>query len=187
MDGSGKTTIARHLARSLGATYIRNPPDPFDFQKPSILERASPMARLVYFLASNIQASALAERHLKTSHVVLDRHIWSTWAYHAAIEGINPKSLISIAPPISRYIRMPDLVVYLSVSRKEQLRRLRGRHEDRLQRMLLKSSQFQRRLRSAYNVVRDFWPLPWVQIDTSRASAKTIIDSVEKVVRQYTC
>lgn len=184
IDGTGKTTIARQLSNAISGQYIKSPPEPFAVIKQHVLETATPTARFTYFLCSNIQLSSLAESLLDRTHVVTDRYIWSTIAYHAAIENIPPMRLKHLVTPFQKFLMMPDFVIYLMVSREVQLLRLKDRVDDELQRDLLMSDQFQQRLRKAYRGVRDFFKVTWVEIDTSHMSVSATVHAIEEIIKQ---
>jgi len=184
VDGTGKTTIARRISNAIGGQYVKSPPQPFAGIKQHVLETATPTARFTYFLCSNIQLSSLAESLLDRSHVVSDRYIWSTLAYHAAIENITPSRLKHLVAPFQRFLIMPDLVVFLTVGREVQLLRLKDRVDDKLQRDLLMSDRFQQRLRKAYRSVRDFFKVTWMEIDTSHTSVSATVHAIEEVIKQ---
>src|SRR5436309_15987244 len=111
VDGSGKTTVATRLAKALDAKYIASPPHPFDALKQAVLDDACSLSRLLYFVASNIQTSYASEKLTRESAVVVDRHLWSTCAYYAAIEDLRPEKLLPMVRPLLRQVRLPDLVI----------------------------------------------------------------------------
>lgn len=181
-DLTGKTTIANFLAKSLNAELLRSPPPPFEKIKQSVLEETAPLARLYYFLASNIQISSMATEILATKSVVCDRYLWSTIAYHSAIESVPARDLVDFARPILRFLRMPDLVVFLQVNRQCQLSRAQNKVEDRLQRSLLLSDKFQLSLAEAYERTRDLVRAPWLVVDNSNLSvSETLAEIVARI------
>lgn len=184
VDGTGKTTIARRISNAIGGQYIKSPPEPFAGIKQHVLETATPTARFTYFLCSNIELSSLAESLMDRTHVVTDRYIWSTLAYHAAIENISPSRLKYLVAPFQKFLIMPDFVVYLTVSREVQLARVKDRSDDTLQLELLLSDQFQQRLRKAYRSVRDYFKVAWVEIDTSHMSVSAAVHAIQETIKQ---
>ncbi len=174
IDGSGKSTVAELVAKQVRGMYLKSPPLPFSMAKQRILETAAPAARLLYFIASNIEITQIVNRTLPKRHVIVDRYLWSTFAYHAAIEGISISSMRPIWKALCSYLRLPDLVIFLTAERKTQLRRLSNRSDDALQIRLLRSGRFQRDLRRAYSLTRRMWPVPWIEIDTSKKTAEAI-------------
>ena len=178
IDGGGKSTVAELVAKQVHGIYLKSPPPPFSSLKQEILETVDPVARLVYFAASNIEITRLVNRALLKKHVIVDRYLWSTFAYHAAIEGIALSSLRPIWTAIGSYLRLPDVVVFLTVKRRTQLRRLSNRSDDALQVRLLRSNRFQRNLRRAYGRTKAIWPVPRIEIDTSTKSAEAVAREV---------
>mgnify|MGYP000250471117 CR=1 FL=1 len=183
IDGAGKTSIAKELAKSIHGLYIQSPPKPFDQIKQRVLENAVPIARFLYFLSSNIQLSELAKSALRKNHVVSDRYIWSTIAYHSALENISPNELKAIVMPFMKFLIMPDYVVFLTVKRKIQLQRLRNRVENGLQKRLLVSNDFQTRLKEAYRYSKELFDVNWIEIDTSYKSIHELVSIIRHTIK----
>jgi len=183
IDGTGKTTIAKQLAEEINGQYIKSPPPPFDKIKQHVLETATPMARFTYFLCSNIQLSVLAKTLLSKSHVVADRYVWSTVAYHAAIERLSVRTPIKLIASFRKFLLMPDLVIFLTVQRQVQLTRIKKRSDNSLQRGLLLSNEFQLRLMKAYRDVEELFEVPLLRIDTTNKSISAIIDIIKGALR----
>ena len=162
--------------------YLKSPPPPFSRLKQKMLESAAPAARLVYFVASNIEVAQIVKRTLPKKHVIVDRYLWSTFAYHVAIEGIDLDSVRPVFTALRSELRLPDVVVFLTVNRTTQLKRLSGRSDDRLQVQLLRSDRFQRNLRRAYELTKKMWPVRWIEIDTSKQSEEAVAQLVAKKV-----
>ena len=181
VDLSGKTTIAALLAQELGAKLMKSPPFPFETIKQSVLECAAPLARFCYFIASNTQISKMASDVLANQPVVCDRYIWSTIAYHSAIENIPPQGLVNIVEPLIGSLRMPNLVVFLRVSRQAQLVRAKNKVDDQLQRNLLVSERFQQELNEAYEKTKELIQAPCIEVDTSESS---ISESVQEIIAE---
>jgi deoxyguanosine kinase len=182
VDGSGKSTVAELVAKQVHGMYLKSPPLPFSKLKQNMLETAAPAARLVYFIASNIEVTQIVNRTLPNKHVIVDRYLWSTFAYHSAIEGIPLSSMRPIWTVLASNLRLPDYVVFLTTKRRAQLRRISDRSDDALQVRLLKSSRFQRNLRRAYGLTKRIWPVPWIEIDTSEKSARVVAREVVKKI-----
>ena len=179
IDLSGKTTMANLLAHSFDAELLKSPPSPFESIKQSVLEEAAPLARLYYFLASDIQISKMASEILARKRVICDRYLWSTLAYHSAIENIPPQYLVDFAKPLLRSLLMPDLVIYLKVNRESQLSRAKKRADDRFQHDLLLSDKFQQILNESYEQTKILVEIPWLEIDTSNVS---VSESLQEIV-----
>jgi dTMP kinase len=182
IDGAGKTTTAIALATAVNGMYIKSPPEPFTNIKQRILESAAPLARFTYFLSSNIQLSELAKVYLQRNHVISDRYVWSTIAYHAAMENIQPSELYNLAKPLIHNLLMPHYVIYLTVKRETQLQRLKIKADNALQKRLLMSENFQARLKQAYECVRSLFCVDWIEIDTSDKSPLEIVQIIRNTI-----
>lgn len=115
----------------------------------------------------------------KDEFVICDRYVWSTLAYHSAWENVSPESMINIAWPFVNYLAMPQMVVFLKVSRESQKLRSKNRPENNFQFNLLMSDEFQLRLSNAYLKAKNLIKVPWIEIDTSQMSFS---ESVEGIV-----
>lgn len=185
IDGAGKSTVAQLLAKTVDIHLIESPPYPFASVKQPVLEDAAPMARFCYFWAGNMQVSSLVDRILQRTHLLCVRYVWSTLAYHAALEHISPSELLPIAHALSVHVKLPDLVVFLDVSRETQLLRLKQKQDDELQSKLAISSEFQARIRDAYAAVRGVFGVPWVDLDTSEGRPEDLAKTVRDVIDRY--
>jgi thymidylate kinase len=135
LDGSGKTTVARTLARMINAEYIALPPPPMRLVVDSVLENHDSLARYLYYLscvASLMEAAQLAEL------VVADRFIASAHALHVHVHGDMAESLRRLQFPCA------DLTVYLHVAEPERRVRLarRGRPLDPFETQLSDDDSF---------------------------------------------
>jgi dTMP kinase len=177
-DLSGKTTIANLLAQSLDAKLLKSPPSPFEGIKQSVLEDSAPLARFYYFLASNLQISKMANEIIADKQVICDRYLWSTIAYHSAIENISPQDLVKFVEPLLQFMLMPNVVVYLTVNRQSQLSRAKDKTDDRFQLDLLLSDKFQRKLNAAYEKTKNLIKVAWLEVDTSNLSISETLQEI---------
>ena len=134
IDGSGKTTQARSLARRLRAAGVRT----VRFREPSrgkwgreIKRQArragslTPQEELDLFLKDRREN---VERNLRPAlsrrqTVILDRYYYSTIAYQGA-KGLDPEKIRRLN---ERFTIRPDLVVILDVGPETGLARISGR------------------------------------------------------------
>ncbi|XP_028370626.1 UMP-CMP kinase 2, mitochondrial [Phyllostomus discolor] len=130
LDATGKTTVTQAASESLKAVLLRSPPacvsqwrEVFD-DEPTIVRRA------FYSLGNYIVASEIAEASARCP-VIVDRYWHSTAAYAIATEV---SGAVQHLPPAQhsvyqwpRDLLQPDLVLLLTVSPEERLRRIRGR------------------------------------------------------------
>src|ERR1700677_1365004 len=85
-DGTGKTTAAKNLAKSLGAKYIATPPPKFREIRNVVDKDVSVGVRFLFYLTGVLHASDIVRQTLANQPVVCDRYIASTIAYHRALE-----------------------------------------------------------------------------------------------------
>ena len=84
LDGSGKSTLVRDLARRLGATSMTTPSPPVRAVREAVIAglSGSPVARQAFYLATLAHASDTIAPMLRAgSGVVLDRYLLSTMVY----------------------------------------------------------------------------------------------------------
>jgi thymidylate kinase len=83
LDGSGKTTLSRHLARKLQAPWFTTPDSDLRALRPQLEAALScPDARQLFFAASVREVASRLAPHLASGQdVVVDRYWLSTWAY----------------------------------------------------------------------------------------------------------
>ena len=183
IDGSGKSTVAHLLNNESDIYAFESPPALFSPIKQSILESAAPLARLTYFLAGNMQISEDIKDLVKQKHVVCVRYIFSTIAYHAALENIGVEDVMPIIRGYIKQLILPNIVAFLDVSREAQLSRLKDRIDDSLQSKLTASEDFQMRLRKAYIDTQNAFNIPWENINTELSSKQEIIDKIKSLIQ----
>ncbi|XP_699055.5 UMP-CMP kinase 2, mitochondrial [Danio rerio] len=134
LDATGKTTLTEALRQSLNATLLKSPPQclapfrqRFDSEPPLI-------RRAFYALGNYITATHIAKESLRAP-VIVDRYWHSTAAYAIAtavggrVENLpKPDSELYVWP---EDLLQPDLVLLLTVSPEERVRRLRDRGQDK--------------------------------------------------------
>ncbi|XP_048354236.1 UMP-CMP kinase 2, mitochondrial isoform X2 [Sphaerodactylus townsendi] len=130
LDATGKTTITESLKDSLNAIMLRSPPSCVSQWRKIFDDEPTLIRRAFYALTNYIVASEIAKESTK-SPVIVDRYWHSTAAYAIATE-ISGK--VSDLPPLHHPVYCwpedllkPDLVILLTVSSAERIRRLQGR------------------------------------------------------------
>lgn len=158
LDGSGKSTLVRNLARAYGregwrVTCVREPGGtPVSERLRRILldrnGRVGPRTELFLYLAARAQLvdevikPALARGDL----VLADRFHLSTLAYQIGGRNLPARAVIA-ADTLARDTVTPDLTIFLEVSDKEAAARRRSIPKDRIER---ESAAFFRAVRRAY-------------------------------------
>lgn len=135
LDGSGKTIVARTLARMLKAEYISLPPPELQLVVDSVLQNHNSLVRYLYYLSG---VASLIEDAQRTELVVADRFTASAHALHVHVHGEVAESLRRLEFPRA------DLTVYLHVSEPERRVRLaqRGRPLDPFETRLNEDDSF---------------------------------------------
>ena len=135
IDGVGKSTLIRSLARSLrrrGRSVVvrREPADPRLGSLAQSAAAEDPWTGAVYFTVDRHLAAPALERDLRRHDVVLqDRSFYSTLAYQGS--AMSPRDRKRLAELQRSAAREPDRVVLLELPPGEALRRLGGRHRRR--------------------------------------------------------
>ncbi len=121
-DGSGKSSCALELARQIDGIYYKTPPKIFENLRESIEITTDYNLRFHYYLSGTIYASYEISEILKNHHVVCDRYIYSTIAYHRAL-GIN------IADDLAKTVVQADYAFCLHAKKEEVIKRISQRKD----------------------------------------------------------
>lgn len=181
LDATGKSTLARNLAKCLDATRLACPPR---LEAPALaaclrgyFDNRPPVQSRAYYRAANLIASEQAEAALKNGHVVMDRYWPSTVAFAALDEDLDfGQEWQGRYPP---EFREPDAIILLTVNEENRAKRLRGRgdpataEEDNLARDVTGREAVLRRYRT-------FLP---IEIDTSERNRNDVLYAVLDALR----
>jgi thymidylate kinase len=123
LEGVGKTTIGTILAKKFGAKYVKTPPQEFNSARALIASDPSRYTRFYFYLSGLfvIQTALSPCRESLTDHVVVDRYIHSTIAYHDRGESFTPPAYES------EKLMSADLTVHVTCNEAERLRRKQAR------------------------------------------------------------
>ena len=128
IDGSGKTTNALGLARSIKATYFKTPQEKFDEVRKLFNTCGDIKAKYLFYLATLQLASCEVKKLLEYTDVVADRWLTSTICYHAVC-GVKT-DFVNIS---KMDILEPDFHICLTISnRNEWLARTRRKEGEYL-------------------------------------------------------
>lgn len=131
IDGVGKSTLARALARNLRRRALsvgvrREPADPRLGALAQSAASEDPWTGAVYFTVDRHLAAPALERDLRRYDVVLqDRSFYSTLAYQGS--ALPPRDRRRLAELQRSAARTPDRVILLDLPASEAFRRLGGR------------------------------------------------------------
>ncbi|XP_028578314.2 UMP-CMP kinase 2, mitochondrial [Podarcis muralis] len=130
LDATGKTTLTQAVKDSLNAVLLRSPPPSVSQWRKIFDDEPTLIRRAFYALTNYILASEIAKASSKLP-VIVDRYWHSTAAYAVATE-ISGK--VQNLPPLHHEVYhwpedllKPDVVLLLTVSPEERIRRLKGR------------------------------------------------------------
>lgn len=182
-DGGGKSTIAGLVQQTQRAAVIECPMPPLDAIKDEALTVLTPNARLLFFMAANLQVSERVAEADGELPVISVRYIWSTLAYHATIESCHVSDIMDFVDPLLRITLLPEKVIYLSADRSTQFRRLEQRNESSFHTEINRSDDFQARLISNYDEAFALVSVPVVQIDTGKSTPAETLQLVVDALR----
>jgi dTMP kinase len=122
LDGVGKTTLSKLLARALGARWMTTPDPAVRRARKAIDETWGPDERALFYAASVVDAGRRAERLAGEGHdVVIDRY-WCTTVAYARVAG----AILDLGE-IERQVAVPDATLWVTASRAVRERRLARR------------------------------------------------------------
>ncbi len=172
IDGSGKSTVSRLLAKSLGAKLVSTPPKGFGSARRAVDSHAQLQSRFFFYLSSVLFASETIEELLKTNHVVCDRYIFSTLGYHQSLGlkiDFDLSSIKFTQPDFTFFLRIEDEV--------ERQRRLRERMRFTKTDALIDDEKVRKKL------VREYSRFPMIHIDTSNTSAQEVVMKIREHIK----
>lgn len=134
LDATGKTTVTQLVAESLKAVLLKSPPDCVSQWRKLFDDEPTIIRRAFYSLGNYIVASEIAKESTK-SPVIVDRYWHSTATYAIATEvSGGVQHLPPAHHPIYQWptdLLRPDLVLLLTVSPEERMKRIQARGIDR--------------------------------------------------------
>ncbi|KAL1258231.1 hypothetical protein QQF64_011475 [Cirrhinus molitorella] len=184
LDATGKTTLTEALRESLNATLLKSPPQclapfrqRFDSEPPLI-------RRAFYALGNYITAAHIGKESLRAP-VIVDRFWHSTAAYAIATAvGGRVENLPEPGSELYKWpedLLKPNLVLLLTVSPEERLRRLRDRGQDKtIEEAELEVNQlFRLKVEEAYKRIQN----PACIIVDASPSPQEVLQQVQHLIR----
>lgn len=121
VDGVGKTEIGQLLAQRLGYVYYKSPGGPFAQARAMVDQDVDPLTRYFFYRAASQHDSHKIRQILDVSGVICDRYIYSTFAFHGAMDAqIQP--LFELTQLV-----MPDHTFVLTAREEIRTARLQAR------------------------------------------------------------
>lgn len=129
LDGTGKSTIAKALAKTLNAELLATPDTSLKKVRPIIDDayESQPLARQLFYASTVIHLSEKIKGIIKEGEtVVVDRYWLSTQVYHSWKCKGQHLQLIEV----EKNIQPPDLTVYLTLPLVNRILRLGDRMDN---------------------------------------------------------
>lgn len=172
VDGSGKTTVARRLAKAIHAKSFRTPPPGFAATRNYIDVTAQINSRFLFYLCSVAHASESIRGFLQTRHVVCDRYIASTVAYHRSL-GLSLTwdfdQLNLVQPHFTFFLQVTD--------EKERRRRIAARHKTTAADSLLEDPNVRTQL------IKEFRKFSMIEVDTCSLTVDEVVSRIREQIR----
>lgn len=184
LDATGKTTVTQALADALRAALLRSPPACLSQWRQIFDEEPPVVRRAFYSLGNYLVASEIAQASARAP-VVVDRYWHSTAAYAIATEvSGGVRHLPPAHHPIYQWpkdLLRPDLVVLLTVSPEERVKRLRGRGlaKTREEEELEADSAFREKVEASYARMAE----PGCHAVDASPSRESVLQAVLSLVR----
>ncbi|XP_039103220.1 UMP-CMP kinase 2, mitochondrial [Hyaena hyaena] len=184
LDATGKTTVTQSVSDTLGAVLSKSPPACISQWRKIFDDEPTIIRRAFYSLGNYIAASEIAEESTK-SPVILDRYWHSTATYAIATEVTGGIQYLPPAHhPIYQWPRdllKPDLVLLLTVSPEERLRRMEGRGVERTREEaeLEANSVFRQKVEVCYQRMED----PACHVVDASPSREKVLQMVLSIIQ----
>lgn len=121
IDLVGKTEVGKCLAEKLGYRYYKSPGGSFAAARSIVDDEVDPLTRYFFYRAASQYDSRRIAAILAVSGVVCDRYIYSTFAFHAAMDP-QIQSLFELTQ-----LLMPDRTFVLTAREEVRVRRISER------------------------------------------------------------
>ncbi|MFM2619593.1 deoxynucleoside kinase [Vibrio alginolyticus] len=177
LDGSGKSTVSKHLAEKLNAKLLTTPGAGFKEvrkQLDTVFEH-NPKARQLFYMATVLNVASEAQRFIDSGqNVVVDRYWLSTQVYHHWMSNGQCYTL----DEVESELLAPDLTVYLDLPVDERIARINNRNYYTREDKQTLTEQANDGLRSLYIGTCDGKPVgKWLMVDASQ-SVNSIVDNI---------
>ncbi len=183
LDGAGKSTTAKALAKALGGKFLTTPLDKFKAVRPELedIYGDESLARQLFYASTAVCSSnQVSEELAQHGCVIIDRYWLSTQVYHSWRTGGEHFLL----PEVEACILKSDLTIYLNVSLEERIKRLGGRSDNTEEDSLTTNVTANTRLKELYlsycdsNIAGQ-----WLEVNASMQTG-VIVESILKYINE---
>lgn len=172
VDGVGKTTVSKALAEALGAVYFKSPSSPFDKMRADVDKVADPLTRYFFYRSATQHDSKIIRGLLdEGKSVVCDRYIYSTYAYHLAMD-----QRVSDIFEMSGLVQ-PDFRLLLTASHEVRWKRISARFADQSY-----DKHLERNHALQQEVASTFQTMGLIEIDTTHLTVMEVVKQALSVV-----
>lgn len=129
LDGVGKSTIAKALAKKIDAAILATPGDEFHNIRNDVelIYQDNYQSRQLFYMSTVVRVSEQARELInKGKNVIVDRYWLSTQVYHQWKSGNNH----FVFPDIEKSVLTPDVTLYLQLPLKQRKKRLLSRSDN---------------------------------------------------------
>ncbi len=164
VDGAGKTETARSLEKKYNFKYYSTPPAEYKPIRNYISEKATPISRLLYYMAGNLDASEEMKVLLESNNIICDRYLFSTIISHSVREKLDWRYTIDLILPYKEYLLSPERIILLDIEPEEQIRRINNRNKgenNSSDKIILENKILRDKFRVLYiNLAQEYkWPI----------------------------
>lgn len=165
LDGSGKSTVSKCLAKKLNAKWFTTPGTDFKTTRKHLdaVFKNNPKARQLFYMATVLNVAVEAQRLIDSDqHVVVDRYWLSTQVYHCWMTKGQHYKLHEIESELLK----PDLTVYLDLPMHERIKRINDRNNCTEEDSQTLTQEADDELRNLYDQMSDSDPVgQWLRVD----------------------
>lgn len=191
IDGSGKTTLIKHVEEYLKSKNLNTliTYEPFDKDIRNLIKSGNylPKAELALFMADRVQhIEQVIFPALKENIIVLcDRFIDSTIAYQFGGNGISP-DVIKAMYKLLNYPIYPERTYYLDIPVSEAMFRISNRYSKEYDKYDYQSYEFYQNIQVGYTQAIREDPSRFCTINANRSINKILSDVITDLDRVLT-
>lgn len=188
IDGSGKTTLIKHIGEYLKSKNLNTliTYEPFDKDIRNLIKSGNylPKAELALFMADRVQhIEQVIFPALKENIIVLcDRFIDSTIAYQFGGNGISP-DVIKAMYKLLNYPIYPERTYYLDIPVSEAMFRISNRYSKEYDKYDYQSYEFYQNIQVGYTQAIREDPSRFCTINANRSINKILSDVITDLDR----